>query len=153
MGIEIERKFLVCGDGWRPGPAGVAFRQGYLASGAGPTVRVRVAPGRAWICVKGPAEGIMRPEFEYEVPCAEAEAMLALCPQPPVEKTRYRRKHAGRTWEVDEFHGANAGLLVAEIELQDIAEQPDLPGWVGADVSADRRYSNAALAQRPFSQW
>jgi CYTH domain-containing protein len=151
MSREIERKFLVRGDGWRPGPPGVRQRQGYL-SVEDPTVRVRIEEGRATLAVKGAQEGLTRAEFEYEIPLADAEEMLSLCAF-AVEKTRYVREFGGRRWEVDVFHGANEGLVTAEIELSDEGESFALPLWVGAEVSHDPRYRVAQLSRRPFREW
>lgn len=151
---EIERKFLVRDDSWRRGAVGVAFRQGYLSSARERTVRVRVAGERAFLTVKGPTEGIARPEWEYPIPLADATAMLdRLCERPLVEKTRYAIAHAGYTWEVDEFHGDNQGLVVAEVELSSETEQPPLPSWIGDEVSSDPRYFNANLVKHPYKTW
>ena len=156
MAKEIERKFLVTGDGWRPGAVGVSYRQGYLSAGAdaGCTVRARVAGDRAWLTVKGPAAAGARDEYEYPIPVADAEEMLErLCAGGRVEKLRHRVPHAGHTWEVDEFTGENAGLVVAEIELDDAAAEFALPGWIGREVSDDARYFNSRLAVTPWREW
>lgn len=151
MGTEIERKFLVRGDSWRPGAPGVLQRQGYLST-EDPTVRVRIEEGRATLCVKGAQTGLARPEFEYAIPVADAERMLGLC-RFVVEKTRYVREFGGRRWEIDVFHGANEGLVVAEIELAREDESFALPLWLGAEVSRDPRYRVASLARNPFRKW
>jgi len=151
MASEIERKFLVRGDAWRPGPEGVLQRQGYL-SVEDPTVRVRIAGARATLTVKGAQKGLTRPEFEYEVPLADAEEMLLLCAF-AVEKTRHVREFGGRRWEIDEFHGANEGLVIAEIELEREDESFALPLWLGAEVSRDPRYRVSSLARTPFGKW
>lgn len=151
MASEIERKFLVRGDTWRPGPEGVLQRQGYL-SVEDPTVRVRIAGARATLTVKGAQKGLTRPEFEYEVPLADAEEMLLLCAF-AVEKTRHVREFGGRRWEIDEFHGANEGLVIAEIELEREDESFALPLWLGAEVSRDPRYRVSSLARTPFGKW
>lgn len=156
MAREVERKFLVAGDGWRAGARGVRYRQGYLSAGerAGCTVRVRVAGERAFLTIKGPSAAGARDEYEYVIPVADAEEMLSrLAAGGIVEKTRYRVPFAGRTWEVDEFAGENAPLIVAEVELDRIDDEVALPPWVGREVTDDPRYTNAALAQRPFSRW
>ena len=156
MAREIERKFLVAGDGWRPGAVGVAYRQGYLSAGAdaGCTVRARVAGERAFLTVKGRAVGASRDEYEYPIPVADAEEMLErLCAGGRIEKLRYRVPFAGRVWEVDEFGGENAPLVVAEVELEDVGAEVSLPPWVGREVTDDPRYTNAALARRPYSRW
>jgi CYTH domain-containing protein len=151
MGIEIERKFLVTGEGWRAaarGP-GVVMRQGYLSlPGGGPQVRIRLAGPQAWLTIKGPG-GLVRAEFEYPVPVADAEAMLALCPVPVLGKTRWDVPHEGHLWTVDAYDAPAplAGLLLAEVELDAEDAAPALPDWVGAEVTGDPRFSNAGLAR------
>jgi len=151
MGIEIERKFLVRGDGWRAGVTGKAhLRQGYLSSGAKATVRVRlVDDARALLTLKGPLEGISRAEFEYDVPLADGRALLAMAAPNLVEKTRYRVPHAGLEWVVDVFEGAHAGLVLAEVELASPDESVTLPAWAGPEVTRDDRYANASLSRVP----
>jgi adenylate cyclase len=152
MACEIERKFLVTDDRWRGaalGP-GLLLRQGYLRGGGGPNhpvVRVRLAGAEAFLTIKGP--GLMiRAEFEYPIPQADAEAMLAaLCTPPVIEKTRFRVPHGGLVWEVDVFAGHLAGLVLAEVELADPAQPVFLPLWVGQEVTQDTRYMNSALAK------
>ena len=153
MAKEIERKYLVLNDGWRTGHPGYVCRQGYLHAGDRGTVRVRVMDDHAYLTVKGKAVGITRDEFEYEIPRVDAETMLTLCEGIIIEKTRYLVPHAGRTWEVDVFDGANAGLVIAELELSDAEEAFNLPAWVGDEVSHDRRYTNAYLSKHPFTTW
>ncbi len=154
MGIEIERKFLVKNEDWRPGPAGVPYRQGYLMADGGLTVRVRRAGDRGYLTIKGPSSGPERPEFEYAIPVADADAMLTnLVRGGLVDKLRYRRPYSGLVWEVDEFLGDNAGLIVAEVELERADQPVTLPPWVGPEVTADRRYTNAALSRHPFRSW
>jgi len=153
MGREIERKFLVVSPAWRGQDEGVAIRQGYLSVDPARTVRVRLAGEEAFLTIKGLADGIVRPEFEYRIPAADAHALLALCPHPVVEKTRREVPHAGNIWQVDEFHGANRGLVMAEIELESAGETVELPSWVGAEVTGDPRYQNSSLSVRPFSSW
>ncbi|PIV81532.1 adenylate cyclase [bacterium CG17_big_fil_post_rev_8_21_14_2_50_64_8] len=153
MGWEIERKFLVRGDDWRAGARGELCRQGYLSSAPERVVRVRIMGVRANLTIKGLAVGLTRPEFEYAIPPREAEELLKLCEQPLIEKTRYRVSHAGLVWEVDEFHGANAGLVLAECELEAEEQAIIAPDWVGEDVSGDSRYFNANLVNHPFSAW
>ncbi len=154
MGIEIERKFLPAGDGWRGLGTPTLMRQGYLVSDAVRTVRVRIEGERAVITVKGKSTGISRGEWEYEIPLADAAELLeGLCEQPLVEKIRHRIAHAGHVWEVDEFLGLNAGLVVAEIELGAEDEAFEKPDWIGAEVTAEKRYTNASLVRMPYSQW
>jgi CYTH domain-containing protein len=129
----------------------VLQRQGYL-SVEDPTVRVRIEGPRATLTVKGAQRGLTRPEFEYHVPLAEAEEMLKLCAF-AVEKTRYVREFGGRRWEIDVFHGANEGLVIAELELEREDESFALPLWLGAEVSRDPRYRVSSLARNPFGKW
>ena len=153
MGIEIERKFLVVDDAWRAAATGKAYRQGYLCNRVDANVRVRTDGNAAWLTIKGQSVGMTRPEFEYPLPLADAEALLLLCQQPLIEKTRYCIEHAGLTWEVDVFGGENAGLVLAEVELQDAAQVIDIPPWAGAEVTADPRYYNACLQLKPYRLW
>lgn len=154
MGQEIERKFLVKADLWQPPNSGSPIRQGYLPVQEKRTVRVRIAGDRAYLTLKGPAQGLVRSEFEYEIPVADAEAILAqLCSGPLVEKTRYRLPHGGLTWEVDEFFGDNAGLLMAEVELIRPDQPVELPAWIGQEVTDDPRYYNASLSRYPYKEW
>ncbi|MBK1658986.1 CYTH domain-containing protein [Paracraurococcus ruber] len=151
MGTEIERKFLVAGEGWRDaalGP-GLRLRQGYLAHGgpAAPVVRVRLAGDHGFLTIKGPGL-LARAEYEYAIPAADAEAMLAtLCAPPVIDKTRSRVAHAGLVWEVDEFAGHLAGLVLAEVELPGAETPVTLPGWAGREVTDDPRYQNSHLAR------
>jgi adenylate cyclase len=154
MGTEIERKFLVSGDAWRTAVAErVSLHQGYLAVDNGNTVRIRLADHRAWLTVKGPAAGARRTEFEYAVPPDDALTLLALCGNRVVDKTRSRVPNAGHIWEVDEYEGPNAGLITAEVEMATESEEVQLPSWLGAEVTGDRRFDNASLSTRPFGNW
>lgn len=154
MAEEIERKFLVSNDSWRPGASGTLFRQGYLSTDPERTVRVRLEGERGVLTIKGLSRGIRRAEFEYPLPAAEAAVLLdTLCLQPLIEKTRYRVEHAGHIWEIDEFAGDNTGLVLAEVELTSEDEAVELPLWVGAEVSTDPRYFNANLIRHPFRRW
>jgi len=154
MGTEIERKFLVRGTAWRSGAAGVRYCQGYLSLGAERTVRVRTCGGRGFLTVKGPGEGMARREYEYEIPWRDAREMLEmLCEKPLIIKARYRVGYEGLVWEVDQFHGENSGLVIAEIELEHQGQDVPLPDWVGKEVSGDPRYYNASLVRHPYSQW
>lgn len=154
MAIEIERKFLVNKDSWRKHAMGVLFRQGYLSVAPECMVRVRLEGDLGKLTVKGKNEGISRLEYEYEIPVHEAQELLdKLCQQPLIEKTRYRIEENGRLWEVDEFYGANQGLILAEVELESEAAQFELPDWVGEEVSDDPRYYNVNLVKQPFAAW
>jgi len=156
VGVEIERKFLVLRGAW-PGAASIdtstRLQQGYLSRERGRSVRVRRAGERAFLTIKGAAEGLARPEFEYEIPLADAGPLLALCARPLIDKVRHVVHHEGHTWEVDEFAGANAGLLVAEIELETEGESFARPPWLGEEVTHDPRYLNSNLVLHPFSEW
>jgi adenylate cyclase len=153
MGIEIERKFLVKNESWKTAADdGRICKQGYLCSGKGRTVRVRAIGGRAFLTIKGPTRGISRSEFEYAIPVEEAEAMLQLCGD-LIEKTRYLILHAGMQWELDVFSGSNAGLVMAEVELDSEDRAIELPDWAGEEVSGDVRYYNSNLSQHPFNSW
>ncbi|MDP2360869.1 MAG: CYTH domain-containing protein [bacterium] len=160
MRDEIERRFLVADPAVVEGRRGTRLVQGYLCRGGERTVRLRlaVAPDgreRAWLTVKGPSRlvdgALVRPEWEVELPPAEAREGLALCPPHLVEKTRHRLDHAGRSWELDVFHGENEGLAIAEIELGAPGEEFDPPPWLGREISAEPGLGNAALAERPWS--
>lgn len=153
MGIEIERKFLVRDRSWKALAPGVLYRQGYLSRASGRTVRVRLAGDRGYLTIKGKSQGFSRAEFEYEVPAEEAKQMLELCDGGLVEKTRHHIPFGGFVWEVDEFLGDNAGLVVAEIELPAEDTAFPLPPWVGEEVTADPRYANSKLSERPYSTW
>lgn len=154
MGTEIERKFLIKDDSWRKdaGP-GTLLRQGYLAAGEGLSVRIRTDGERAWLTVKGPADGLSRAEFEYAVPPEDAAAMLKLCGPRILEKRRHRIECAGRDWEIDEFLGDNAGLIMAEVELNRADEEVALPPWIGLEVSGDQRFENASLSSKAYRLW
>jgi CYTH domain-containing protein len=154
MPKEIERKFLVTGDGWRVKGVGKRYRQGYLSTVKERTVRVRTVGETGFITVKGISVGAARSEYEYEIPAADANEMLdRLCERPLIEKTRYRIPMAGVVWEVDEFAGENRGLIVAEVELESEDQQVSLPEWIGREVTDDPRYFNANLVAHPFSRW
>ena len=153
MGVEIERKFLLAGDGWRALGQPTLLRQGYLSSDPARVVRVRVAGDQAYMTIKGRSVGATRGEWEYSIPLADANELLALCEQPIVEKFRCKIEFAGNVWEVDEFLGANQGLVVAEIELASEDQPFDKPDWIGDDVTHDARYFNSSLVRNPYSNW
>jgi adenylate cyclase len=153
MGVEIERKFLLAGDGWRALGQPVLLRQGYLSSDPARVVRVRVEGDQAYMTIKGKSVGATRGEWEYPIPLADANELLALCEQPIVEKFRRKIEFAGKVWEVDEFLGANQGLVVAEIELVSEDQPFDKPDWIGDDVTHDARYFNSSLVRNPYSTW
>jgi adenylate cyclase len=154
VGLEIERKFLLTGDAWRALGKPVLLRQGYLSSVPERTVRVRVEGEEGSLTIKGKSSGATRGEWEYPIPLAEAVELLErLCEQPLVEKYRSRIAISGHTWEVDEFIGANQGLVVAEIELASEDEHFDKPDWIGEEVTHERRYFNSSLIRHPYSSW
>jgi len=157
MATEIERKFLVVGDGWRAQAVrSETFRQGYITTGehSRGSVRVRVSGQRAWLNLKSATRGISRLEFEYPIPLEDADQILdSLCESPIIDKTRHYVPFAGRTWEVDVFEGENAGLVIAEVELETENASLSLPEWVGNEVTDDLRYYNACLVKHPFSAW
>jgi len=152
MGIEIERKFLVIGDGWKTVEP-VLLRQGYLNTDKSRTVRVRTAGQKAFLTIKGKTTNVSRSEFEYPIPLQDAESMLLLCSDSIIEKQRYTLPIGGLVWEVDEFCGENQGLVVAEVELESESQVVTRPDWVGEEVSGDTRYYNSSLALMPFSNW
>ena len=155
MALEVEFKFLVADAGWqRDADAGVPMRQGYLANRDRLSIRVRIAGDQAWLNVKHAESLTVRHEYEYAIPLADAEALLATaCTGPLVEKTRYRVPYAQHVWEVDVFHADNDGLVLAEIELDAPDESFERPAWLGQDVSNDARYLNQNLAQHPYRGW
>ncbi|GAB3377924.1 CYTH domain-containing protein [Massilia agri] len=154
MGVEIERKFLVSGDAWRTLGEPVLLRQGYLSADPERTVRVRIEGEQGVLTIKSKNEGASRGEWEYPIPLADAEELLdRLCERPLVEKYRRRIVVKGFTWEVDEFLGENAGLVVAEIELPAEDTVFDLPDWIAREVTGERRYYNSSLIRLPYSKW
>lgn len=153
MALEIERKFLPMDDSWRMQvERSEAMHQGYLG-GDGVSVRVRISDSAALINIKQNRLGLAREEFEYPVPMEDALRLMQLAGGGYVEKTRHYLHHAGMLWEIDEFSGDNAGLVVAEIELESVDQSIELPDWVGTEVTDEVRYYNIALAQQPFSSW
>lgn len=154
MPNEIEHKYLVHKDAWKPSTDEVLYRQGYLSSAKERVVRVRVAGDKAYLTVKGLTTGVTRLEFEYSIPIADAAIMLdKLCERPLIEKTRYREEYQGHCWEIDEFHGDNTGLVIAEIEVSSATESFAVPPWAAAEVSDDSRYFNANLGVNPYKNW
>lgn len=153
VGWEIERKFLVRGNAWRVGTPRV-MRQGYLSRAKNTNVRIRIDGNHAFLTIKGHTQGATRREFEYPIPLVDAEQMLSeMCERPLIEKHRYDVQYRGQRWEVDEFLGENAGLVVAEIEL-DAEDAPlELPEWIDREVTSDPRYFNSNLGQQPYSRW
>jgi adenylate cyclase len=155
MATEIEHKFLIRDDRWRQQvERSVRMRQGYLTSDARCSVRVRVAGGQGFLNIKSGTLGIQRSEYEYPIPLAEAEEILdTLCEKPLLEKTRHFIHFGEHVWEIDEVAGANAGLIVAEVELSRPDEPFERPDWASEDVSHDIRYYNSQLARHPYATW
>ena len=154
MALEIEHKFLVNGNAYRTLAEPVLYRQGYLSIDAKKEVRVRMAGENAFITIKSKLSDTVRQEFEYSIPADDALHMLSeSCANLTIEKFRYRIPFAGKIWEVDEFLDENAGLVVAEIELEYEGEPFEKPDWIGQEVSGDDRYLNAALALNPYKNW
>jgi CYTH domain-containing protein len=154
MGKEIERKFQVNLDAWKPQDAGIHFKQGYLNSQKERVVRVRIEGSQAKLTIKGVTTGVTRSEFEYAIPVEDAAILLDnLCELPLIDKHRHKEMHGGKLWEIDVFHGLNQGLVVAEIELKSEDEKFDVPAWAVKEVSSDARYYNSNLLKNPFSTW
>ncbi len=154
--IEIERKFLVRGDGYKQQAFGSShIRQGYICSERGRTVRIRIRDERAYITIKGPSldGGLSRYEFEQEIPLDDAEKLLTLCEPGVIDKRRWLVKSGAHTFEVDEFFGDNAGLVMAEVELSAPDEEPKMPDFIGKEVTGDRRYYNSQLRRCPYRSW
>lgn len=159
MAVEIERKFLLKNDGWKSQVTKThTIKQGYLQSGLEKSqkssVRIRISNDEASINIKSVDLIMVRQEFEYPIPIADAHQMLStLCDDVVVEKTRYHVPYASHLWEVDVFKGQNDGLQMAEIELTDADESFELPDWIGAEVTNDKRYYNIYLLKHPYKQW
>lgn len=159
MAVEIERKFLLKNDHWKSQVTKThAIKQGYLQSGLEKSqkssVRIRISNDQANINIKSVDLIMVRQEFEYAIPLADAQQMLStLCDDGVVEKTRYHVPYASHLWEVDVFKGGNDGLQMAEIELAGIDESFELPDWIGEEVTNDERYYNIYLLKHPYKQW
>ena len=153
---EIERKFLVKDSSYRDSATeSHRMTQGYICRETGRTVRVRISDGHGWLTIKGAStdNGLSRYEWEKEIPVEEAEQLMKLCRDGIIDKTRHIVPFGGHVFEVDEFHGENTGLTVAEIELGNENEPFSKPEWLGEEVTGDRRYYNSMLTQNPFSKW
>lgn len=155
MGVEIERKFLVDPKRWKhlDKPAGRFIRQGYILTDPQKTIRVRITGSDAFLTIKGITIGATRAEYEYAIPLKDAGELLDRFGEAILTKTRYDILHEGKTWEADEFHGENEGLLIAEIELESASEQITTPDWVTQEVTGDEKYYNSNLALHPYKQW
>ena len=155
-GLEIERKFLVRNDDYkRQAYNSSRICQGYICSGHGRTVRVRIRGDRGYLTIKGPsnADGISRYEFEKEITLDEAQHLMELCEPGGIDKTRWLVKSGDHTFEVDEFFGDNEGLVMAEVELHSEDEPFVKPDFIGKEVTGNRRYYNAHLTKNPFKTW
>ena len=156
MAQEIERKYLVLDDSFkREAFSKSHIQQGYICSERGRTVRIRIRDARAYITIKGPSlnGGLSRYEFEQEIPLDDAQQLMQLCEPGIIDKTRWLVKSDRHTFEVDEFHGDNDGLVMAEVELENEQDTPKIPHFIGKEVTGDRRYYNSQLRQRPFKTW
>lgn len=154
MAKEIERKFLVSGEFRQDSPESYRIMQGYICSDPDRTVRVRVRGDKGFLTIKGRGseDGLSRYEWEKEIPVTEAVELMALCGSGVIDKTRYLVPFGKHTYEVDVFHGANEGLVLAEIELSDEQEAYEKPSWLGEEVTGDVRYYNSMLSLHPFSK-
>ena len=154
MAIEIERKFLLTDLPFHLMTQGTPICQGYIANGKNRVVRVRIAGNKGFLTIKGAVSTVLRNEFEYPVPEKDAREMLTLfCRNSLIEKTRYHIDFRGSEWIIDEFHGNNQGLVVAEIELASIDQSVEIPDWIGKEVTDDPRYLNSNLIDTPYSKW
>lgn len=156
MALEIERKFLVRSDAFKT----EAFRkteimQGYIATGNGRTVRVRIRDEKGYLTIKGPSfdGGLSRYEWEHEIALSEARELMQLCEPGIIHKTRYEVQAGELIFEVDEFYGENQGLVVAEIELPSLQASFSIPEWLGEEVTGQKKYYNAHLRRNPFTRW
>jgi adenylate cyclase len=155
MGIEIERKFLVKDERWRALiETSRSCTQGYANLKGNGSIRIRILGDKGFLTLKGPREGIRRPEFEYEIPIADATSLLeSFCDAAIISKIRHELRYEGNLWEIDEFLDNNKGLTLAEVELESEHQSVPLPEWVVKDVSEDERFFNAHLAKHPISSW
>lgn len=155
MAIEIEHKFLLANDSWRALVThSENYQQGYLSSNALTSIRVRLTADKAWLNLKSTTIGTQRDEYEYPIPITDASEIITnLCLPPLIEKTRHFVTIEQHIWEIDEFWGANTGLIVAEIELSQVNEKFLRPSWLGLEVTGDIRYYNNQLCQQPYTTW
>lgn len=155
MNIEIERKFLVCGEYKSKAYSHSHIEQGYFDSAPSRTIRVRIRDDKAYLTIKGPSNqaGLARYEFETEVSLEDGRQLMALCRPGRIDKTRWLIKNGKHTIEVDEFHGDNDGLVMAEIELGSEDEEYEKPDFLGKEVTGDRRYYNSHLMRFPYCLW
>ncbi|MFA8436399.1 MAG: CYTH domain-containing protein [Marinifilaceae bacterium] len=153
MAKEIERKFLVHREKLDLKGTGKALKQAYLTNEISKSIRIRIADQSAFLTIKSGSKGLVRSEYEYEIPLDDANEMLELCEPNFIDKHRHLVNYGKHTWEIDVFHGENEGLIVAEIELESEEEYFEKPVWLGEEVTDDTRYLNAALVKHPYSKW
>ena len=156
MPIEIERKYLVKHDLWNAlaKPKGEYYRQGYIVNEKVKTVRVRATENQGFITIKGKTDNpAVKPEYEYQIPKAEAIELLDGFTENNIEKIRYKIEYQGKTWEIDLFYGDNEGLIVAEIELNSMEESYQIPEWIDREVTHESKYFNSNLSKNPFKNW
>lgn len=155
MSLEIERKYLVCKEYKTLCYASNRMVQGYICRDSGRTVRVRICNGQGYLTIKGAStdNGLSRYEWEHPIPVEEANQLIRLCLPGQIDKTRHLIHHGKHTIEVDEFHGDNEGLVLAEIELDSTDETIELPDFIGTEVTGDRRYYNSYLTEHPYCTW
>jgi CYTH domain-containing protein len=154
MGVEIERKFLVINDEWKKKAKPFRVMQGYLQTDKERTIRIRVVDDKGVITIKSENTGASRMEYEYVIPVIDAlEILETLCFKPLIDKTRYIYEFRGFTWEIDEFHRENEGLIIAEIELKSENQKFEIPPWVGEEVTGNEKYYNSYLTKYPYQQW
>ena len=153
MPLEIERKFLVISDTYRDNAQSSDIKQAYLSVTEKMSIRVRIDGIQSFLGIKSKVSDRVNREYEYSIPTDEARSLMNLDDLPIISKTRYLVQYEGRTWEVDEFHDDNDGLIVAEIELDTENDIIKMPPWIGEEVTTDYRYLNSNLAMNPFSNW
>ena len=154
MAIEIERKFLVKERPFAMAKRSLKINQGYILNEKSNVIRVREKGDDYFLTIKGNNIGISRLEYDFPISKDDAEELIIhFCKTTLIEKTRHYVEHKGHTWEVDEFHGTNDGLIVAEIELESEDEKFEIPNWIGQEVTQDERYYNMNLAVHPYTSW
>ena len=154
MAIEIERKFLVKERPFAMAKRSLKINQGYILNEKSKVIRVREKGDDYFLTIKGNNIGISRLEYDFPISKDDAEELIIhFCKTTLIEKTRHYVEHKGHTWEVDEFHGTNDGLIVAEIELESEDEKFEIPNWIGQEVTQDERYYNMNLAVHPYTSW
>ena len=155
MGLEIERKFLVTGEFRDQTYSHSRIRQGYILTGQGKTIRIRIRDDRGYLTIKGPSDraGLSRYEFETEVSLADAQDLMRICEPGIIDKTRYLVRSGEHIFEVDEFYGDNEGLVMAEVELGSEDEPFEKPSFIGREVTGDRRFYNSHLRRNPYCLW